>query len=242
MPRTNWTIAPLVLATAVRSISQVLLMSPLGADMDTAVLGWLLRNGDETVVVDTGFGELRTEDLKGNFNRTPEQTLEAQLRRFDLAPEDIRLVVNTHLHVDHCSGNRFLPNARFVVQGSELEYARNPLPAHRPAYDIDLAHMNLDLLDGDAEITDGIRVIVTPGHSPGSQAVLVDTEGGLFVLAGDTICHYVNMDVPAGASFWPGPLYVDLRQVYESLDRLRDLGGTILPGHDALVLRKTIYP
>ena len=58
--------------------------------------------------------------------------------------------------------------------------------------------MNLDLLDGDAEITDGIRVIVTPGHSPGSQAVLVDTESGLFVIAGDTIAHYVNMEVPKG--------------------------------------------
>lgn len=50
------------------------------------------------------------------------------------------------------------------------------------------------------------------------------------------------MDVPEGASFWPGPLYVDLRQYYESLDRLRDLGGTILPGHDTLVLEKTVYP
>ncbi len=128
------------------------------------------------------------------------------------------------------------------MQRSELEYALNPLPAHRPAYDVDLSRMDLDLLDGDAEIADGIRVMVTPGHSPGSQAVLVDTESGLFVIAGDTIAHYVNMDVPKGASFWPGPLYVDLKEYYESLNRLRDLGGTILPGHDPLVLKKTVYP
>ena len=65
--------------------------------------------------------------------------MEAQLKRFDLTPEDIRLVVNTHLHLDHCAGNCFLPNARFVAQRSELEYALDPLPAHRPAYDVDLS-------------------------------------------------------------------------------------------------------
>lgn len=241
MARKKWTIAPLVLATAVRNISQVLLMSAPGAS-DGAVLGWLIRSGDEAVLVDAGFGAMSTEDLKGNFNRRPEQSIEAQLGRFDLAPEEIRLVVNTHLHVDHCGGNCFLPNARFVAQRSELEYALDPLPAHRPAYDVDLSRMDLDLLDGDAEIRDGIRVTVTPGHSPGSQAVLVDTESGLFIIAGDTIAHYVNMDVPKGASFWPGPLYVDLKEYYESLNRLRDLGGTILPGHDPLVLKKAIYP
>jgi N-acyl homoserine lactone hydrolase len=242
MTRQKWTIAPLVLATAVRNISQVLLMSPPGGSVDGAVLAWLLRSGDETVLVDTGFGSMEKEDLKGDFKRSPEQTIEAQLSRFALAPEEIRLVINTHLHLDHCAGNCFVPHARFVVQKDELEYARNPLPAHMPAYDVDLSSMNLDVIDGDTEITDGIRVIVTPGHSPGSQAVLVETEGGLFVLAGDTIAHYVNMDVPKGASFWPSPLYVDLREYYQSLDRLRDLGGTILPGHDPLALEKTVYP
>ncbi|NLE09920.1 MAG: N-acyl homoserine lactonase family protein [Actinobacteria bacterium] len=242
MTHRKWTIAPLVLATAVRDLSQVLLMGPMGRKVDGAVLAWLLRSGDETVLVDTGFGAVDTPDLKNSFSRTPEQTLEAQLSKLGTSPDEIRLVVNTHLHVDHCGGNCFLPNARFVVQKSELAYALNPLPAHKPAYDVELSRMELDLLDGDAEIVDGIRVITTPGHSPGCQAVLVDTEKGLFVLAGDTIAHYVNMDVPEGASFWPGPLYVDLRQYYESLDRLRDLGGTILPGHDTLVLQKTVYP
>jgi N-acyl homoserine lactone hydrolase len=238
----KWTIAPLVLATAVRNISQMLLMARQGASVDTAVLGWLIRSGEQAVLVDTGFGSMEKEDLKGEFKRTPEQTVEAQLKRFALKPEEVELVINTHLHLDHCAGNCYVPNARFVVQRSELQYALDPLPAHKQAYDVDLPLMNLDLLDGDSEIADGIRVITTPGHSPGSQAVLVDTESGLFVMAGDTIAHYVNMEVPKGASFWPGPLYVDLREYYQSLDRLRDLGGTILPGHDSLVLKQIVYP
>jgi N-acyl homoserine lactone hydrolase len=238
----QWTIAPLLLATAVRDLSQVLLMAPMGTGVDGAVLAWLLRSGDEKILVDTGFGAMDTPDLKNNFNRTPEQTVKSQLARFNTTPEEIRLVVNTHLHVDHCGGNCFLPNARFVVQKSELAYARNPLAVHKPAYDVDLAHMDLELLEGDRSIAEGVRTIVTPGHSPGSQAVLVDTVKGLYVIAGDTITHYLAMDVREGASFFPGPLYVDLREYYGSLDRLRDLRGTILPGHDPLVLKQVVYP
>jgi N-acyl homoserine lactone hydrolase len=238
----QWTIAPLILATAIRDLSQVLLMAPIGVGVPGAVLAWLLQSGDEKILVDTGFGAMDTPDLKDNFGRTPEQSIEAQLARFDTTPEAIRLVINTHLHVDHCGGNCFLPNARFLVQKSELAYARNPLPVHAPAYAIDLPGMALELLEGDGEIEEGVRVIVTPGHSPGSQAVLVDTAQGLYVIAGDTMTHYLSMDVPKDTSYLPGPLYVDLKEYYESLDRLRDLGGTILPGHDPLVLKKAIYP
>jgi N-acyl homoserine lactone hydrolase len=242
MANKPWTIAPLVLATAVRDLSQVLLMAPIGTGVDGAVLAWLLRSGDEKILVDTGFGAMDTPDLKNNFSRTTEQSIESQLARFNTTPDEIRLVVNTHLHVDHCGGNCYLTNARFLVQKSELEYARDPLPVHRPAYDVDLVHMDLELLDGDTEIAEGVRTIVTPGHSPGSQAVLVDTGKGLYVIAGDTITHFLSMDVPEGTSFWPGPLYVGLKEYYESLDRLRDLRGTILPGHDPLVLKQTTYP
>jgi N-acyl homoserine lactone hydrolase len=237
----KWTIAPLVLATAVTDLSQVVLMAPVGTGVDGAVLAWLLRSGDEMILVDAGLGPTKPDE-RIVFNRTPDQSIEAQLARFNIAPFAIRLVVNTHLHVDHCSGNCFLPNARFLVQKSELAYALDPLPVHRPAYDVDLSRMNFELLEGDTEIADGVRVTVTPGHSPGSQAVLVDTNQGPYVIAGDTITHYLSMDVPKGASFLPGPLYVDLKEYYETLDRLRDMGGTILPGHDPLVLKKATYP
>lgn len=66
---------------------------------------------------------------------------------------------------------------------------------------------------------------MTSGHSPGSQAVLVDTDKDRHVIAEDTVTHHLNMDVPKSTSFWPGPLYVDLKEYYESLDRLKCLGG-----------------
>jgi N-acyl homoserine lactone hydrolase len=242
MPGKQWTIAPLVLATAVRDLSQVILMAPIGTGVPGAVLAWLLQSGDEKILVDTGFGAMDTPDLKDNFGRTPEQSIEAQLARFGTTPREIRLVINTHLHVDHCGGNCFLPNARFLAQKSELEYARDPLPVHKPAYDVDLPHMDLELVEGDTEIADGVKTILTPGHSPGSQAVIINTAKGLYIIAGDTITHYLSVEVPEGTPFLPGPLYVDLREYYESLDRLRGLGGIILPGHDPLVLKQAVYP
>lgn len=85
-------------------------------------------------------------------------------------------------------------------------------------------------------------MMLTPGHSPGSQVVLVRTERGLYIIAGDTIPQFENMAVSDGEPFWPNGMYVDLREYYESLNGLRALGGFILPGHDMLVLRKKSYP
>lgn len=238
----QWTIAPLILARATRDKSQVILLGDVGIKVEGAVIAWLLMSGSEKILVDTGLGLLDTPDACNLFDHGADLTVQSQLMRFNVVPQDIKLVINTHLHIDHCGGNVFFKSARCLVQKKELEYARRPLPVHRPAYGIDLKGFEFELLDGDAEIVPGIKMILTPGHSPGSQTVLVDTAKGRYILAGDTITHFLNMAVPDDESFLPGPLYVDLREFYKSLDRLKSIGGVILPGHDPLVLKQEIYP
>jgi glyoxylase-like metal-dependent hydrolase (beta-lactamase superfamily II) len=238
----HWEIAPLLLGTTEKDKSQVLLHGPLAVRMEGAVLAWLLISGDDRILVDTGLGKLDTADVKSRFLRTPEQFVDRQLMRFDTTLQDIPVVINTHLHHDHCGGNEHFKNARLLVQKKELEYALNPLPVHEQFYAVDPSEMKFELLDGEAEIAPGVKVMLTPGHSPGSQSVLVDTSKGLYVLVADAITHFENMSVPDGHSFRPGPIYVDLRQVYESLDRLKNLRGTILPGHDPQVLQQKTYP
>ncbi|HVN97991.1 MAG TPA: N-acyl homoserine lactonase family protein [Syntrophorhabdaceae bacterium] len=243
MMKNTWTIAPLILGTAVRDKSQTLLYRDYGVPLAGALLAWLLVNGDERVLVDAGaFGRVERPEVANRYDQTPEQRMEPQLKRFNTSCDQIRLVINTHLHLDHAGGNDYFPKATFVVQKKEMEYAQNPLPIHRGAYDVDFSNMTFEYADGDAEILPGIRVVFTPGHSPGGQSVLVDTEKGLHIIAGDTITHFINMEVPPGTSFWPNGIYVDLRDCYWSLDRLRDLGGFILPGHDTLVMKKELYP
>ncbi len=239
----QWTIAPLILATAIRDKSQSLLHREFGVKMEGAVLAWLLVSGSEKILVDTGAcGRVATAEFYKRYSQTPEQTLEAQLTRFDTFPDEISTVINTHLHLDHCSGNVLFKNARFFVQKREMEYARNPVPIHKPVYDVDLSGIKFELLDGDAEVADGVQVILNPGHSPGSQAVLVQTAQGLYIIAGDNIPFFENMRVPENEPFWPNAIYVDLREYYESLNRVKKLGGYILPAHDLLVLQKTVYP
>ena len=239
----KWTIAPLVLGTAVRDKSQTLLYKDIGVPLKGALLAWLLMRGEEKILVDAGvFGPVERPEIRSRYDQIPDQMMEPQLGRFSTTPDEIPLVICTHLHLDHAGGSGYFKKARFVVQKREMEYAKDPLPIHKGAYDMDFSGMKFDYVDGDAEIVSGIKVIFTPGHSPGGQAVLVDTEKGLYILAGDTITHFVNMDVPAGDSFWPNGIYIDLREYYWSLDRLKALGGFILPGHDMLVLDKDLYP
>jgi len=239
----QWTIAPLIVATAVRDKSQSLLHRDFGVKMEGAVLAWLLMSGSEKILVDTGAcGRVATAEFYKRYSQTREQTLEAQLTRFNISLDDISTVINTHLHLDHCSGNVLLKNARFFVQKREMEYARNPVPIHKPVYDVDLSGITFELLDGDAEVANGVQAILNPGHTPGSQAVLVQTAQGLYIIAGDNIPFFENMRVPENEPFWPNAIYVDLREYYESLNRVKKLGGYILPAHDLLVLQKTVYP
>ena len=179
MPPHHWTIAPLIVATAVRDKSQSLLHRDFGVKTEGAVLAWLLMGGGEKILVDTGAcGKVATAEFYERYSQTPEQTLEAQLIRFNTSPDEISTVINTHLHLDHCSGNVLFNRARFFVQEREVEYARNPMPVHKWSYSVDLSGSNFELLDGDDEIASGVRVILTPGHTPGSQAVLVQTAQG----------------------------------------------------------------
>jgi N-acyl homoserine lactone hydrolase len=241
--RFNWTISPLLLATSVVDRSQGLLCRDPGTKVENGIFAFLLRNGKEKILVDTGVcGAEMSPRFAPYFTRTPDQTLEAQLGRFDTSLEEIPLVINTHLHIDHCFGNELCRNARFFVQRKELEYWRRPLRAHRQAYRVELEEGDFDLLDGDREITPGVEVIATPGHSPGSQSVLVQTARGLYVLAGDCIPQFENMEVRDGEPFWPSGIYVNLHEYYESLDRLRSLGGVILPGHDLRIMERGTYP
>jgi glyoxylase-like metal-dependent hydrolase (beta-lactamase superfamily II) len=132
-------------------------------------------------MVDTGIGEhVPEEDMREmRFVRTP---ITDALAGIGVAPDDIDLVINCHLHVDHAGGNVAFRGTPILVQPAELEAAHGR--DYTIAEDIDLAEGRYEIRDGEHEPLPGIRVLPTPGHSPGHQSVAIDTDAGRLVLAG----------------------------------------------------------
>jgi N-acyl homoserine lactone hydrolase len=101
----------------------------------------------------------------------------------DKIPRDVVCVINTHLHFDHCGGNRLFAGTPIHVQRAEREAAREP-DYTIPEW-VEFGGATYVEHDGEAEIAPGVRVLPTPGHTAGHQSVLVETDDGLVVLAGD---------------------------------------------------------
>ena len=133
----------------------------------------VVEHPEGRVLVDTGM-----------IDSTPELDAEWGIR-FDasLIPRDVVCVINTHLHFDHCGGNRLFAGTPIHVQRVEREAAR--ADGYTIAEWVEFDGATYVEHDGEAEILPGVRVLPTPGHTPGHQSVLVDTDEGLVVLAGD---------------------------------------------------------
>ena len=136
------------------------------------VFGWAIERDEGTILVDTGM-----------IDSTPE--LDEEWGPVLLPwPElgDVVAVINTHLHFDHCGGNRRFAGTPTYVQRAELGAAVAPDYLEEWVRFPGESYIELD---GDAKLFDGVSVLFTPGHSPGHQSVLVETSDGLTVLGGD---------------------------------------------------------
>jgi glyoxylase-like metal-dependent hydrolase (beta-lactamase superfamily II) len=166
------------------------------------VQGWLLMQGNEAIVIDTGFRHpdilKRLGDSAAGRER-PDQRVAQQLSKHGVEPADVRYVLHTHLHIDHAGQtDQFAMATTAVVNRRELEYAASGLsgPSYPPEdvkHMIDRLHTRgalrlLDLeLTGGEEIVPGIRCSAAGGHTEGSMVVAVDTPDGLACFCGDLI-------------------------------------------------------
>jgi N-acyl homoserine lactone hydrolase len=153
------------------------------------------------ILVDTGVG-WGNERLIREWRVVNRHAADA-MAEHDLSPADVKIVINSHLHFDHCGQNAVFKHAPFYVQRRELDRARRSGDA---AEWFDFAGARFELVDGDAEIAEGVRVVATPGHTSGHQSVFVDTADGPAVMIGDaayTADIYAKVD-HADLAAWPG--------------------------------------
>jgi N-acyl homoserine lactone hydrolase len=149
----------------------------------------VIDHPDARVLVDTGMTELHPAGADMDPRLMP---LSAQAD-FDLAGIDV--VVNTHLHFDHCVGNRLFTGKPIYVQGAELDDARSQVDYSIPEW-VDAPGVQYVPVDGELEVLPGLRLVPAPGHTRGSQLVVVETSGRPVVVCGDTAVFSSDLDEP----------------------------------------------
>ncbi len=216
---------------------------------------------DFPIMVDSGLpSQERSRKYHAYTNPTisSEQRTETALRKKGIDPDSIKLVIHTHLHWDHTGNPKLFPNARIIVSEEELRYALNPLPIHYAAYESFALGIEPTWLAAigqyqivkmeEQEVATGVRVFPSPGHSPGSLSIYVETADGPYVIPGDNVMirEALAPDPKTKMPYTIPGLYTDLFQTWESIARsLRYVKGEvnrILPGHDPLIYGQERYP
>jgi glyoxylase-like metal-dependent hydrolase (beta-lactamase superfamily II) len=206
---------------------------------------WVAVGPKQTVIIDTGF----TPEMAVKRSRTYLRDPIDALKSLGVAVDTISDVILTHLHYDHAGNFHRFPRATFHIQDRELEFATGRCMLNdylRNAYEVDevvglvrsVYAKRVRFHDGDAIITDGIRVHHVGGHSKGLQFVSVFTRRGWVVVASDASHFYENVE-----SDRPISLVHDVEATVQGFRRLREVAPTpahIIPGHDPLVMKR--YP
>ena len=202
------------------------------------------------IIVETGMDSSIWPDLVRQIlvpHQTEEQRLDNALRRIGVKPEEIDIVINTHLHADHCSFNRIFKNATWIIQRKELMEALVPevheITYVRSCFDVGLSQK---LIDGDYEVAKGVSILSTHGHTAGHQSVAIETEkSGVFLVTGDASMSKDNFpgESKIDPRGWPCAPVLDAKAHMRSLERLGEFVHstrarthktcTLVYGHDS---------
>jgi len=209
----------------------------VGVSIEFSSTCWLVRHGSEWLLWDTGVPEAAHSDPRG-WSTLPklivyhlDRTLTDQLAEIGLKPDDIARVAISHTHGDHIGNVSLFPNATILMQRAEYSWIRSPDGANDNVNQlIALARRllgtpkNLQLIDGDTDVFgDGSVILVsTPGHTPGSQSLLVHLKNsGFIILSGDVVHLEDNFE----KSIVPS-LNTNKAESIASMEKIRQLIGT----------------
>jgi glyoxylase-like metal-dependent hydrolase (beta-lactamase superfamily II) len=172
----------------------------------TGLNSLLIRTGEKNILIETGIGNKLTEKQSKIHGNHPQ--LLDNLHQAGLAPEDIDIVINSHLHFDHCGWNTVrrgeqilptFPKAQYYAQAGEYEHSQLQLDRDRVSYLDDnygplIRSGQMTLLRGDVEILPGIRTRIYPGHTANMQAILIESQGQTACFTGDLVPTTFHLD------------------------------------------------
>jgi glyoxylase-like metal-dependent hydrolase (beta-lactamase superfamily II) len=214
----------------------------------------LIEHPSGLILIDSGAGNkenAKFHDIYGveNAGANGRTALEDGLAQLGVSPEQIAFLISTHLHFDHAGGNTFIddaggvrptfPRARYFVQRGEYEFATHPNERTAASY-FDRNYVptlesgQLELLEGESEIVDGIGVIVTPGHVPYHQSIVIRSGGETAIFLGDLVPTHAHLPLPWIMGYDVEPL-VTLESKRGLLKRVEQENWTVIFEHDAVV-------
>lgn len=214
----------------------------------------LVEHQSGLVLVDTGAGnkeDQKFKDIYGieNEGEDGRTSLEDGLRQLGVSPDDISIVINTHLHFDHAGGNTYMdeagtlrlsfPNARYVVKRGEYDYATHPNERTAASY-FERNFMPIvrdskfEFVVREKEIVKGIRVVPTPGHTPFHQSILIESGGERAFFLADMMPTSAHLPLPWIMGYDVEPL-VTLETKRRILRQAEDENWLLIFEHDATV-------
>jgi glyoxylase-like metal-dependent hydrolase (beta-lactamase superfamily II) len=178
----------------------------------------VVRTGKKTILIETGIGNKLPEKMAKIYNQ-PAQLLDS-LSAAGIAPDDIDIVINSHLHFDHCGWNTIrrdgkviptFPNARYYAQEGEWRHAReqherDAISYMTANYDPLVESGQMQLVTGDHEILPGISLKVFPGHTMNMQAIILRSGGKTACYTSDLIPTRAHLDLTWVTGFDLSPI------------------------------------
>ena len=234
----KYSIHPLVVGINETDQGVMTYLRDYGKRIYLPIYAFYLKGGDKHILVDTGLEQFMVPEGAELSLGYKILEFEEALATLNLTPEEIDIVIHTHLHNDHCENDYKCTSAEVYVQKVEREFLNNPHPVDHRYYSDILDDVQVVEIEGDANIFDGIDVIFSPGHTVGGQSVAVNTAGGRAVITG-FCCNDKNFPT-AGPAIAPG-VHIDLTAAYDSIQKIKEMADILIPLHDPAVgTRKTI--
>lgn len=223
-----------------------------GERIKTPSLVFLIEGGEKTILVDTGMcdSERASKWHHGGSEQTPGQGIHEQLPALGYQPDDIDIIIFTHLHWDHVQNLDKFPKSKLIVHETEWQFAMAPIPPYYHSYEHPIIGIEspflrreFQLVKGEEEIIPGVVVFPTPGHSPGSMSVQVTTQEGRYVIAGDAVMCDENMagDPKKGLKYKPIGRYTNIFEMWDSFEYIEQMADFVMAGHEKKLLDREVY-
>jgi glyoxylase-like metal-dependent hydrolase (beta-lactamase superfamily II) len=215
--------------------SALVMLTDPGVEVEIPVWAAAVEGAGRRILIDTGIRDPAwVRELGQTCEQQADETVQGALAEIGWRPEDVDIVINTHLHYDHVGYNALFAHAPLYVSAVEWEAAQDPVPTQRGLYApqehllAPLGILNYRMVTNDYfDVVDGIKVIQTPGHSVGHQSVLVQTGEGVLCVVGDAVNAEVNF-----TSGIPGGIHVSVADAIASTEKIRRCADRVLMAHD----------